>query len=184
MTVAAADTRFCEQCVSVKPLTEFRRRSRTGPARLNQCRVCRNRAERERRASKRAHCDHRLMAKSLTQLKNERRNDRLELLCRATFRQFGGMQGFVAAWNDFYHQAMEQGEFAAYRCFQSVIRVAQYCDDNRPDLGSMTDEEIEHALMENTKQLIRQHPELAVVAADQIGWTITPLRPVADKDKH
>ena len=29
-------------------------------------------------------------------------------------------------------------------------------------------------IMESCKQLIRQHPEVAVEAAEQIGWTVIP----------
>jgi hypothetical protein len=168
----AADTRFCEQCVSLKPIAEFRKRSRTGSAHLNQCRTCHNRAERERRAKNRAMRGHRRMAKFLTQLNNEKSNDRLRLLSSVMFQQFGGMEGFVSAWADYQHQAMEQGGFAAFRCFQTVVRLLQYCEETRPDPVGMTDEELERSVMEHTKQLIQQHPELAVAAASEVGWTI------------
>ena len=172
--IVAADSRFCEQCVSVKPLAEFRRRSRNGSARLNQCRECHNQSERKRRATKRSKHDHRRMAKYLTQLKNERSNARVELLLGVMIEQFGGTQGFLAAWSDYHHRAMHQGGFAAFRCFQSVARLMQFCEQNHADPGELSDEELEQTIMDHTKHLIQQNPVLAVAAADQIGWTVIP----------
>jgi len=174
MSATFADTKLCELCVSVKPFTEFRRRSRNGSARLNQCRQCHNTAERERRSGKRTRHNHRLMAKCLTKVKNEQNNDRLELLCGFMFDQFGGLEGFTAAWCDYRRRAMQQGGYAAFRVFQSLFRLAEYCDANRPDMSALSDEQLQQAWEENTKELIQQHPELAVTAADQIGWTVIP----------
>ena len=114
------------------------------------------------------------MAKFLTQLKNEHSNERLELLASVMFHHFGGMQGFVAAWANYHKRAMEEGGFAAFRCFESVIRLLQYCEENRPDPSEMTDEELQRSMMEHIKRLIQQHPELAVAAANEIGWRVTP----------
>lgn len=118
--------------------------------------------------------DHRRMATFLTELKNEPSNDRLEILAGVMFRQFGGMQGFVAAWGDYYQHAMEQGGFAAYRCFATVIRLLKYCEETRPDPDELSDEELEHELSESVERWVSEHPEVAVAAADQIGWTVIP----------
>jgi adenosyl cobinamide kinase/adenosyl cobinamide phosphate guanylyltransferase len=50
----------------------------------------------------------------------------------------------------------------------------QYCEETEPDPSDMTDEELERSLMEQTIQLIRARPEFAVMAADEIGWTVIP----------
>ena len=173
--MTASDTRFCNQCLKVKPITEFRRRSRTGSARLGQCRACHNESERQRLANKRAHRNHRRMAKCLTELKNERSNDRLELILGVMITKFGGMQGFITAWDKYCSLAMEQSGFAAFRCFSTVIRLAQYCEEHRSDPSEMTDEELERAMMEHTEHLIQQHPELAVAAARRLGWQVEPV---------
>lgn len=167
--VVSLDSRFCEACLSVKPLAEFRLRSRSDSVRLNQCRECHNRAERERRARKRTTRDRRRMAGFLTKLKNESSDERLELLCRQMIESFGGTQGFVAAWICYHERAMKEGGIAAMRCFQSVIRLVQYCEANRPQPIAMTDEELEQAMLEQVTSVIREQPELAVAAANEIG---------------
>ena len=36
----------------------------------------------------------------------------------------------------------------------------------------MSDEELGQEMLKQTKQLIQEHPELAVAAANEIGWTV------------
>jgi len=55
---------------------------------------------------------------------------------------------------------------------QSVVRLMQYCEQNRADPGELSDEELEQTIMDHTKHLIRHHPELAIAAADECGWTV------------
>jgi hypothetical protein len=100
--------------------------------------------------------------------------DQLELISAVMIEQFGGMQGFVAAWGEYYRHAMEQGGLAAIRCFESVIRLIRYFDEKRPDPGDLTDEALEQAMMEQAMRLIQQRPEIAVAAAVEIGWTVIP----------
>ena len=174
MPAVIGETRFCEGCASVKPITEFRRRSRNGQKRLKRCRDCHNRAERKRRAAKRAETEQRSVAKYLTQLRNEDSNERLERLVSVMFQRFGGMQGFLKAWDSYHQLAVAKGGYAAFRCFESIFRLVQYCEESRPDPGQMSEEEVQRSMIEELKRLIRQHPELAVAAAREIGWTIRP----------
>ena len=125
------DTRICIDCSSIKPLSEFRRRSRNRPDRLNQCRDCHNRAERQRRAALRASDKQLNMARSLTELKNEADNRRLELLIKQMLDHFGGLPGFISAWEIYLDQAMKDGGLSAFRCFASMIRLLQYCEESQ-----------------------------------------------------
>src|SRR5262245_12420770 len=147
MTEPTDDMRFCEDCDSVKPLSEFRRRSPEAPVRLNQCRACHNLAERVRRARKGTRREHWLMAKWLTQVANERDNDRLVLLSAVMFRQFGGFQGFVAAWVRYHRRAMQEGGLAAVRCFVAFFRLLGYCESTQPAPSELADDELERSLL-------------------------------------
>lgn len=114
------------------------------------------------------------MATALSQLKNEPNDKKLELIAGAMFRQFGGLQGFLAAWTTYTDRALAQGGSAACRCFEAVFRLVQYCETKSPDLSDVSDEDLERSLMQSTENLILQHPELAVRAAHQLGWTVIP----------
>lgn len=167
-----SDARFCEQCLSVKPINEFRRRSRNGLTRLNQCRACHAARERERRAKRNKLADRRRVAKCLTHLKNETSNKRLRLLADVMLNRFGGLQGFVLAWTEYVHHAQKQGGFASFRCLQSFLRLAQYCEENAPDLSQLSDDELQAQTDEHLRRLIAAEPALALAAAESLGWTI------------
>lgn len=174
MTSVATDSKLCEHCLTIKPAAAFRRRSSSNAARFNQCRDCHNRAERARRAHQKTLHDRRKMASFLTQVKNEQDYDRLELLSRVMLDEFGGVQGFVNAWSDYYQRAMERGGFGALRCIESVLRLMQYCEEKVPDACQLSDAELQEAMIEQTKAIIQDQPELAVAAAAELGWTVIP----------
>ena len=39
-------------------------------------------------------------------------------------------------------RAREKGGLAEFRCFESIIRLIRYCEQNQPDPIDMTDEEV------------------------------------------
>ncbi|QDT51692.1 hypothetical protein Pan258_57840 [Symmachiella dynata] len=173
-TTTTAPTRLCEQCLTAKPISQFRRRTQSGSARLHQCRDCHNAYERARLSRKRQQRDDRRISKALTQIKNESNGKRLELLCAMLVRQFGGTEGFASAWFNFHQRAAERGQAAALRSFESVFRLLKYCDENRDEPADLSDEDLRKAVLEETKDLLRREPELAVAAAREIGWTVIP----------
>lgn len=124
-------TRLCEYCLQRKPLTEFRRRTRDGSARLKQCRECHNKAERERHSAAREKQDRRQMAKYLTRLSNAGNDQVVAAICREMLACYGGFDAFLAAFTDYQKRSVEQGGLAAHRCFASIIRLLQYCDQNQ-----------------------------------------------------
>ena len=89
-------------------------------------------------------------------------------------QQFGGTKGFASAWFEFHQRTAVRGQAAAVRSFAAVFRLLQYCEEAAPDSGDLSDEDLERAVLEETKELIRREPELAVAAAQEIGWTVTP----------
>ena len=174
VTLPPTSTRVCQHCLKAKPLTDFRRRSRDSSVRLNQCQSCHNEAERLRSAQKRTKGNRRHLARRLTELKNAQSKQRVEFLCGLMLQEFGGLEGFVRTWADYSQRAMRQGGFAAYRCLASITQLVQHVEASKPDLSDLTNEDLERELMEGTKRLIRQQPELAVSAAEGLGWNVTP----------
>jgi hypothetical protein len=171
-----AETRLCCDCLEVKPSTEFRRRLRTGQARLGQCRACHNLAERLRRAQRRRAWRDQRVAAFVTQLKNARSDNHVRLLCNLMLYRFGGLQGFVNAWLQQLGRVQrdQPGSKKSLDFFQAVVRMIEFSDSTRPNVTGLTDEDLQRELEAETRRLIDAHPELAVQAAGQIGWTIIP----------
>jgi hypothetical protein len=119
-------TRFCEHCLTARPITDFRLRSRGGSGRMGQCRGCHAQAERERRARHRQRHDDRRVSRFLVAVHGERSHRRVAAICNAMSDEFGGVQGFVAAWRDFYRRSFAKGGLGAIRSFQAYLRLVRY----------------------------------------------------------
>jgi hypothetical protein len=60
--------------------------------------------------------------------------------------RFGGLKGIAEAWGRSLDQDLGRGGYAAFRHLEAILRLTQYCEQNRPDYGAMTDEELERAI--------------------------------------
>ena len=47
-------------------------------------------------------------------------------------------------------------------------------DGSQHEISTLNDDELECKLMDGIKELIQEHPELAVKAAGEIGWRVEP----------
>ena len=139
-------SRLCEHCLVPKPLEEFRLRHRAGQIRMRQCRDCHNTAERMRRAAWRDRLNRRQMGKMLTAVKNQRSDLQVKALCREMAGRLGGVAGIVEAWHRSLDTDLEKGGYPAFRHLAAIMRLSQYCDRNKPDYKTMSDEELESAL--------------------------------------
>ena len=173
------EQRFCESCARWQAITEFRKRRQSDSARMRQCRQCHNRSERERRAKSRLKSDRKQVGSFLIELKNEESNDRIRMLCNRMVLQFGGFQGFVNAWTDYQQQAIESGGFPAFRCFAAMFRLLEYCSESNSKMDQLTDQELQYELVVSVRSLLIEQPELAILAAQELGWTLIP--PESDK---
>ena len=62
--------------------------------------------------------------------------------------RFGGLKGIAEAWGRSLDLDLIRGGYAAFRHLEAVLRLIQYCEQNRPDYGAMADEELERAMGE------------------------------------
>ena len=138
--------RLCEHCLEPKPLEEFRLRHRAGKARMRQCRDCHNTAERMRRAARRDRLNRRQMAKMLTAVKNQRSDLQVKALCREMAGRFGGVAGIVEAWHRSLDTDLAKGGYRAFRHLAAIMRLSQYCEQNKPNYAAMSDEDLEGAI--------------------------------------
>ena len=67
--------------------------------------------------------------------------------------RFGGLKGIADAWGRSQDQDLGRGGYAAFRHREAILGLTQYCEQNRPDYGAMTDEELERAIGELGGQL-------------------------------
>jgi len=143
---------------------------------MSECRECHNDAERRRRAGKRTEADRKAIAKFTTQLKNETDDRRVRLLCLAMIKYHGGLQQLVRCWVEQLEHCRKKnpGGFAAMGFFSAIARLSEYCEAQKPKPSEMTDEELHEAAMGQTVRLIQSNPQLAVVAAQRLGWKVVP----------
>ena len=132
----------CSICFEIKPQSEFRRRYRDRPDRVRQCRECHNDSERLRRGLKRERLNKKELAKTLTALKNEQADRKVKVLCCEMAQRFGGMDGIIEAWQQSLDKDLEQGGYKAFRHISAMIRLLQYYEENKPNYGVMSDEEL------------------------------------------
>ncbi len=168
--------KLCEQCLRVKPIDQFRRRYRDREDRQSQCRVCHNRTETLRRCKKRFGKNNSLISKFVLGLKNEADDRRVALLCQTMVSAFGSTEEFVQAWREQVEEARSKkpGSKKVLDFFLAVMRMAEYCENQRPKVEYLDDDQLDLAVMRETEDLIRQNPQLAVQCARQIGWTVIP----------
>jgi hypothetical protein len=179
--------RFCAYCNSFKVIEEFRRRSASSSTRMNECRECHNKAERERKAWKQQKLSKRLMAKRLGELSRTRSWNEVEMVIKIMLREFGGMVGFKHAFAKHYAWAYQNGRYPLIRCLQACLRVTSHYEDMQikeqrlaeaqPGYSSIqywTDEELECSYQKSLVETIEQKPELAIEAARKLGWTVIP----------
>ena len=84
--------------------------------------------------------------KFLSRLRDESDNARVISLCGQMTSRFGGTRGFMRVWQDCLSRDLEKGGNAAFRHLSAVIRLAQYCEQTRPDPKQMSDVQLETAL--------------------------------------
>ena len=184
--VGPAAEKVCSDCLEVRPSSEFRRRFRTGQARLGQCRACHNVAERLRRAQRRRAWRDQRVAAFVTQLKNARSDNHVRLLCNLMVYRCGGLQGFTRAWQEQVAQVHrdQPGSKKSLDFFQAVARMIAFSDSMRPKVTELPDEDLRRELEAETLRLIEAHPELVVQAAAEIGWTVIPPDPLNKGGNH
>lgn len=124
MIATAHNTRICEGCLEPKPVTDFRLRYRGGATRMARCRDCHNRAERERRQRNNRLDNDRRMSRGLAQIQGERSNKRVVVLYNTLLNEFGGVQGFVDNYRDFYNRSKGLDRMRCFKAMLSLVRVA------------------------------------------------------------
>jgi hypothetical protein len=105
----------------------------------------------------------------------------LARLVASVVRRFGGIEALAAAWVAQIRRAQESAPGSArllrsFVAFGKLLTAAeqQQNDTDSLDLRSATDRELDEMRVQGLLELVAQHPELALKAAEVLGWRVIP----------
>jgi hypothetical protein len=147
----ADEMRRCAQCCVKQPQAEFRRRSTQGDQRFSHCRTCHNAAERSRRQIARQRLNRRALGQRLARIRRESSTTRVAALCEEMLHECGGIAGFLHQWQHCLELDLPHGGYRAFRHFDCIFRLVQFCDRAPPDFSRMSDIELEEAITNITR---------------------------------
>ena len=148
MTYPSTATRICDYCLQRQPLSEFRLRCRNKPARTRECRGCHNARERARRHSKQTSRIEKSMRSCFSNLEKADAIPKVDSILENVVGAVGGARRFVELWQQLIVRDIGKGGYRAFRHFQAILKLAQYCESQRPDYSQFTEEELEAAVRE------------------------------------
>jgi hypothetical protein len=177
-------TRHCRQCGDPKPLGEFRLKRKNGSRRETDCNRCHSqnmKAWRRARSQK-------TLRRFVKSAPNQNLDRRLRGLAAAALKRFGGVQALaslMASETRAIH-ALRPGDPLPLQAVMTVLRLHEFCESRQVadeeaenDMYSgMTADELRadlNARMQRVLQaMIQEHPDIAVEAAETLGWTVIP----------
>lgn len=112
-------SRRCNECLQVRPITHFRLRSADGE-RARLCNPCHRARERARLARGKPKRTARKLHATLAELNASRSRKRVVACCNAMLTGFGGLDGFAAAFRASV-EAARPGSYRAIRLLQSTL---------------------------------------------------------------
>src|SRR5262245_40623378 len=173
-------TRLCRQCGDEYPVDHFRRKRREGERRETTCRDCHRVNMRAWRRSRSEAALKRFVKRAPNQLLDRR----LRALADATLRRFGGVESLskvlVNTAKDI--RAARPCDPLPLQSAMAVLRLHEYVasrreEDEAPEQDSyrgLSIEETKARIRQSSIDLIRKEPQIAVAAAEQLGWTVVP----------
>jgi hypothetical protein len=113
---------------------------------------------------------------------------RIEALVRAVIRGFGGMEGLVREWWEWHQEASEaKKHHLTLRSFLATLYLIEAAAvlqaQRQPDVSQMDEGELSEFMDSHLRKMIRRNPAIAVKAAVEMGWEVTPPLNVLD-DEH
>jgi len=166
-------TQCCNFCARLLPVEYFRRKSRKSEQRHSQCRDCHTAYRREYERKKR----HKHIVSVAGEIVNSKRDRNLViLLVHELNRRFKGTAAVAELWSDATTEAVARGRsYTSFRLLQGFLELAVVARELREEqMEDSTQNELQQYITAETLQLIREKPEIAVSAAESIGWTVLP----------
>ena len=163
-------TRFCERCLTTRPVDDFRLIWKGKPDRHAQCNVCHRAEQRERARRRRAKQDHILIAKSTTKLKNASTREQVEFIIASMIAAAGGVECLIQRWMEQVATASSNRKADFYA---AMMRSVELCQPPEEDLDGVTNEDLSRLLDEHLLAIISDQPEAIAEVLRARGWTVT-----------
>ena len=138
--------RICSACAEIKAITDFRRRYRGRPERMNTCNSCHSVHERERQARHRRKRRGMELQKFATAYCSTRDQNRRQLICDMAIQEAGGFTQFLKIWHSTISTMIASGKNSPrlLRLYELVFELMREEDDrNRESLKNLPDDDLE-----------------------------------------
>lgn len=178
MLATGCDQRICRQCLTPKPLTEFRLRRKDCELRQHVCNKCHRAEEKTRRTQQRERHERRTMQGLVAGIKSARDVRRIMAMAQAAEEKLGSPDDFARLWKRHLDAAcnLPDGHRRVCDLLCSVVRLNVAANEllPKPDYGRMTDQELEQELRDlEVRRLTERLPEVLETLLD-LGWKIEP----------
>ncbi len=158
MTTTFPTTKVCYACGDEQPVDQFRLRRAAGSAREGRCRRCYNCSMRHYRHQKRSAA----LQAFASAVAKEHNFRRIERLCEAMFRRFGGPEGFAAVWSGEIKAAAASGtgKPRAIKAMLAVLNLQALVQLHEPTnpFSELTDDQLREVLEHRMRDLLRDDP--------------------------
>ena len=146
--------RLCCRCGCPRPIGQYRRKFKGREERHGECTACRRKADRRRQLVK----HRRWSGRTLNELSNAKNLEEAEKLIRALLARFGGLQGFVASWYEWFTDPAMPNSYKA----KSLLAISNLTkltslerDKLTPSVSQMTDDELAARTAELEERMLR-----------------------------
>jgi hypothetical protein len=171
-------TRVCRRCGDDLPIECFRRNRKGSEEREYHCNRCHNLNSNERHARRRAR-DLKRFAKSCQFQKLDRR---LRAFTIAMMTKLGGFERLINSWAAAIRAAEKRNPGCPFllNSFSSMFRLLEFCAAHpepavvEDDLAAVTAAGAEEIMRREVLSFVQRRPEVAVAAAQALGWTVIP----------
>ncbi len=107
-----------------------------------------------------------------------RDQNRRQLICDMAIQEAGGFTQFLKIWHSTISTMIASGKNSPrlLRLYELVFELMREEDDrNRESLKNLPDDDLEELVHSQIKEAIHQDPQLAIDAAESLGWKLTPI---------
>jgi len=162
-----SESKRCIKCLSLQPVENFpwQRQHR---ARINMCRECRNKYQREWLAKRKAERDGKTLGQTVLSINRAKSSSTIEAILQDTVAEFGGWAGFVTAWTRYIKDLRKQPRRKSKKLADFFTCVIRMMEAPQPPTPVLEDDELADLIMDQVRQLIVDHPEIVAIAAEAV----------------
>lgn len=147
-------SKTCSSCFREYPVSEFRKIRSDGERRAARCRYCHNEYERNRARRKAKKQQNKLLHTQFHKLRRDSSDQMVRTICSQMVKAFGGIDGLTVAWWQCWQSDFSRRRAKTVNHIEAIVRLLQWTESNKPDYGSLTQEELEGAISEVRSQLM------------------------------